>query len=100
MLALFISLTEKLGPLGREKNPQVAAFWGFVTGGIGLGIYLLSFIDFVIAFGGSLVIMFFAGTFVGDAFTAGIVGGIFAGIYGYFRTVASNEKRQQLKNLT
>jgi hypothetical protein len=46
----LFSIADQLEPLDDIKNPFVAAACGFLFGGIGLGLYLRSFKDFLIPF--------------------------------------------------
>lgn len=85
MIEQMEALFKKLGPLKAEKSPAVAAVWGFFLGGIGLGIYLLSFIDFIIP----ILVGFFIIYVAGDP--GWFVGALVASAYGYFRVSASNE---------
>jgi hypothetical protein len=80
-------LMQKLPPLGRKTNPGVAAFWGFMFGGIALGIYFRSFIDFVVPLGIAVALTVVAGPI-------GWLGGaLCATFWGYFRSQDSNERR-------
>lgn len=78
---------EKLPVLNSQKNPVVACIVGLFFGAIGIGIYLQSFSDFLIP-----LLVFIVLTIVMPGFGAA-PGWIFAGLYGYFRVVNSNERR-------
>ena len=47
MLSETFKMMDRLAPLHKSKSPGAAAVLGFVLGGVGLGIYLRSFIDFL-----------------------------------------------------
>jgi hypothetical protein len=72
--------------LRRKRNPTTAAIIGFCFGGIGLGIYFASFIDFLIP------IVITIGMFAVLSQFGVIAGAIVAATWGYFRAVRSNEK--------
>lgn len=91
------NLAEKLWnsfPTLRRTNPQVAAALGFFFGGIGLGIYFRSFVDFIaplaIAIVASLIVIKLGGAEVGLGW---LVGAIIASLYGYSRSRDSNKRR-------
>lgn len=70
-----------------DKSPDLAAFLAFLGGGIALGIYFRSMIDFFIpvAIAVALSVVF------GDA---GFFGGaLVACLYGFFRAQDSNQRR-------
>lgn len=80
------NLMKKLPTLGRETNPGLAAFLGFILGGIALGIYFRSFIDFIVPIGIAVVLTVAVGDF-------GWLGGaILASMWGFFRSQESNER--------
>ncbi len=84
MTQLLTFLVEKLPPFDGHKNPTVAAVLGFLFGGVGLGIYLRSFVDCLVP----VLIMLFLANTVPDL---GVLGGsIVASLWGYFRVVYSN----------
>jgi hypothetical protein len=73
-------------PLGKVRSPATAAVIGFLFGGLGLGIYFRSFIDFIIP----IAVVIFASAFL---HAAGVVGGaVAASCWGYFRALNSNAK--------
>jgi hypothetical protein len=79
-------------PLKSEKNPGTASLWGFLLGGIGLGIYFRSFADFILASAVWLVFFFvFVGFINLPTLFMGILNGVIIGTYGYFRALTSNE---------
>ncbi len=86
-------LFEHMPPLNGAKNPQLAAVLGFFFGGIGLGIYFMSFVDFLIPI--LISILLFAvlqGLASMDTTIAWLVGAIIAGLWGFFRVVNSNNR--------
>lgn len=88
MIEGMLKIFDRLAPLGRRKNSQVAAVVGFLTGGIGLGVYLVSFVDVVIPIGVVIVL-----TAVNVAPEVGwLAGAIVASIYGYLRVESSNAR--------
>jgi hypothetical protein len=84
-------LLDNLETLHSRKNPQIAALWGVLLGGIGLGIYFRSVIDALVPIGLFVVIFAIYGADV--AFVASIV---VAGIYGYVRAVHSNMRLDRI----
>lgn len=88
MIEKIFAVLDKLPPLKKEKNPNLAAIIGFLFGGIGLLIYGFSFIDMLI--GISITILVWL-SFQGIDPLLGYFGGmIVAGLYGYFRALSSN----------
>ncbi len=83
-------LIERLPPLKRRREPSVAAVWGFLFGGIGLGIYFRSWIDFFFP-----VVIWLCLSIV--ALPTGeillLLAPVFCAIYGYFRAETSNRRR-------
>ena len=79
-------LIEFLPPLKEKRNPTSAAIIGALTGGVGLGIYFKSFIDFLMPIG-VVALAFVAFNEIGA-----IGGAAVAGLYGYFRATTSNNK--------
>lgn len=82
----FTETSEQLPALKRKRNPTTAAIIGFCFGGIGLGIYFASFIDFIIP------IMIAIGMLTVLSQVGWLGGAIVAALWGYFRAVSSNEK--------
>jgi hypothetical protein len=73
-----------------DKNPGMAAVIGFVTGGIGLSIYLRSFIDALVP------IVLYVAVFIAYEQAAAfgpLLGAIVSGVYGYARVQNSNTRR-------
>lgn len=77
-------------PLAARKDPQIAAFLGFMTGGVGVGLYFRSFIDCLIP----LALVFAIGLTVPltplEDTMAVLLGAVVAACYGYFRASCSN----------
>ena len=83
---------EKMPPLLKERNPRVAALVGFLFGGIGLGIYFRTFVDFALPFLFSFVALMILGPVIGDLGKgAWLIVGAIGSVYGYYRTITSNE---------
>jgi hypothetical protein len=82
-------MADKMQPLKARKSPAAAAVIGFAFGGIGLGIYFGTLLDFVVPFI-LLVILFFM------AFPTGGVALLFlpflCALWGYKRADASNAR--------
>lgn len=88
MIEKIFAVLDKLPPLNKEKNPNLAAIIGFFFGGIGLLVYGFSFTDMLI--GISITILVWL-SFQGIDPLLGYFGGmIVAGLYGYFRALSSN----------
>jgi hypothetical protein len=88
MVEVITRLLSKLPPLGRETNPNLACALGFLFGGVGLGIYFRSFVDFVIPI--AIVITGLVAYSALGAF--GVLGGaVIAALYGYYRSRTSNQ---------
>jgi hypothetical protein len=79
----------KLPRLHTKKNPTWALVIGFLTGGIGLGIYLRSFVDMLIP----IVLYFGVLAFSQQAQVLGwTLGPMVVAVYGYFRVQESNDR--------
>ncbi len=89
MWEAFLNLLKTMGPLSKKLDPSVAVVVGLIFGGIGLGIYLKSIVDFVIPI---IIAVIFVGVW-GDP--GWFVGACLAGAYGYFRVKTSNEMLEQ-----
>jgi hypothetical protein len=84
---------DMLPVLNDNKDPGKAAVIGFVTGGIGLSIYLRSFIDALVP------IVLYVAVFVVYEQAAAfgpLLGAIVSGVYGYARVQNSNTRRTPL----
>lgn len=81
-----MAIWSKVPPVARPTNANVAAIIGLLIGGIGLGIYFRNVLDFLVP----IAIAVILGLVIGDI---GILGGIIlAGLYGYLRSIESNER--------
>jgi Kef-type K+ transport system membrane component KefB len=83
----FFGFLDKLPILNSRKSPIGACIIGLFFGSIGVGIYLQSLTDFLIP-----LLVFIVLAVIIPGFGA-LPGWIFAGLYGYFRVVNSNERR-------
>ena len=90
MIDAIFSVLDKLPPLRKEKNPNLAAAIGFMFGGIGLLFYGFAFIDMLFALG--LFVLLFVVLQGIDPSIGFLVGAIISGLYGYFRALSSNKK--------
>jgi len=86
MLDGIENFMKKLPAIGRSTNPNLAAIFGFLLGGVALGIYFRSFIDFIVPIGIAILLVLL----VGDI--AWIGGAIVASVWGFFRSQESNER--------
>lgn len=82
-------LLEMLPPLKARKDPGVASAIGFLTGGIGLGVYFRSFIDVLVPVVLYIVLTITSAQVLGLGW---IAGAIVAGYYGYVRAFSSNAR--------
>jgi hypothetical protein len=85
----LFSIADQLEPLNGIKNPFVAAACGFLFGGIGLGLYLKSFKDFLIPFA-LLFAVAILGVPTGEALMLAVP--FIWAAYGYYRVKTSNAK--------
>jgi hypothetical protein len=90
---LLTDLFSKLPALRKDKSPGMAAVLGFLFGGVGLGLYLWSFIDFL--FPVVIVIAVSVAASSLASHSGYLIGAVIAGFYGYFRVQASNEARKK-----
>ena len=88
MFDKLFSLIEKLQPLRKKKNPNVAAALAFFFGIIGMLIYGMSFIDIV--FGIVFVLVATVTLGQADPVLGFLVGMLVGAIYSYFRVLSSN----------
>jgi hypothetical protein len=86
MLDSIVKLMDRLPPIYAEKNANLACVLGLLFGGIGLGIYFRSVVDFVLPIGIALAMTVVAGDL------GWVAGAIVASLYGYFRAVSSNAR--------
>jgi hypothetical protein len=84
-----LGVADKMEPLPAKKDPVIAAFAGFVLGGVGLGAYLRTWPDFFIPCLILLTLMVLSLPLGGlPMFFAPF----FMAIYGYRRVKASNDR--------
>jgi hypothetical protein len=94
MFDLLVKGLAKLPVLEKDRRPNVAAAIGFFFGGIGLGIYFRSFIDFVLPIAISILLVVASKQLGAGLASVGWIGGaIIASLYGYYRAQYSNEAR-------
>jgi len=86
MLTGIENMLRQLPPPAKQRDANVASIIGFLFGGIGLAIYLRTFVDLVLPLGIGLLI--FAIYPSGASVLAGCV---IAALYGYFRVKIANE---------
>jgi hypothetical protein len=80
------SVLRWLPPLKQRKNPTAACVIGFLTGGVGLGLYFWSVVDVLIPVAIALLLL----TVIGPA---GVLGGaLVAALYGYARAATANDR--------
>ena len=92
MFSAITELMSKLPPLKRKKEPTLASFLDLCWGGFGIGLYLWSFIDFVLATGSWIAVwvVLLQGLHLNVYFVA-FCNSLFQATYGYFRVLSSNE---------
>ena len=90
-----LGVAEKLEPLKSKKDPVIAAIAGFAGGGVLLGLYLQSWVDFFVPFIMMLVVWIIAIP-TGEILSFFIP--VFWAVYGFRRAKSSNAKLEQLQN--
>ncbi len=93
MWDLITKLLDKLPALRARKNPGLAALLGVLFGGVGLGLYFWSFVDFLVP----LVIVIALTLSFGATKVAAIGwlgGAVIAGGWGFLRAQNSNTRLQ------
>lgn len=85
---------DALPPLHARKNPGLACLLGLLLGGLGLGIYFRSIVDFVIPIGFTILAILLVGD---PGFWGGVV---IAALWGFFRAVNSNERLERESRVT
>lgn len=102
-MTVFIKPPSYLPPTRKERNPVTAAIIGFLFGGIGLGLYFKSVIDFLIPVGFAVATAVVAAAASAPS-SAGFLGGcMIAARWGYYRARQSNARlatRRLCKSLT
>lgn len=90
-----------LSPLSARKSPNLAAFLGFLFGGIGIGLYFWSFIDALIPLAIVLALTFAVDQLAAvDAIVGLLTGAIVAALYGYLRASDSNRRLAETEAAT
>lgn len=84
-----LTVLNKLPVLKKRRLPSLAFAIGFLFGGVGLGLYFRSFIDFLAPIAVILALSL-AGYGVGSG--GYLVGAFIAGLYGAFRAANSNDR--------
>lgn len=92
-MGTLMDILKSLPALRKQRNPTAAAIWGFLLGGIGLGLYFGSLLDFVFPILAAIIIGAVLKT------TGWIVGAALVGIYGYVRASSSNAKIAEAKKV-
>ena len=91
MLSETFKMLDRLAPLHKPKSAGLAAVLGFLFGGIGLGIYLRSFVDFLFPLGLVIAASVLSTGFASlDPQVGVLAGAIVASLWGYFRVENSN----------
>lgn len=85
----LMNLVRSLPVLKKYRSPTASAFWGFILGGIGLGLYFGSLLDFIFPI---LAIIVLASVLKVGGW---LVGAALVGLYGYIRASASNARIAQ-----
>ena len=80
---------ENLPPLKQPKDPIIAAMCGLFTGGVGLGLYLESWLDFWVPFV-ALIVLGIVAIPTGEMLM--YLAPVLWAMYGYRRAKSSNEK--------
>jgi hypothetical protein len=88
----LVKQLDKLPVLSRRRNPVWALVIGFLTGGVGLGVYLRSFIDVMIPPILTVVATYVSAKALGLGW---LLGPAVAAAYGYARVENSNARRDQ-----
>jgi hypothetical protein len=94
MLEMIYRALKELPALRSRKSPEKAALIGFLLGGIGLGVYFLSFIDFIFPVAIVMALVLGFNTFAAFGWLGGAV---LASVYGYVRARSSNDKLEEVR---
>jgi hypothetical protein len=93
MESLIVKALGGLPTLRKEKKPGRAALIGFAFGGIGLGLYFRSFIDFLVPVATLVAVAAISKAAASGLASAGWLGGAaLAGVYGFYRAQDSNKR--------
>lgn len=91
-MTIFMKPPERMRPLRKECKPANAAIIGFLFGGIGLGLYFKSVIDFLIPVGFTVATAIAAAMTTGQAGLGFLSGAMIAARWGYYRARQSNAR--------
>ncbi|MGC1199352.1 MAG: hypothetical protein WA882_20835 [Geitlerinemataceae cyanobacterium] len=86
MMDLINEFLNNLPPLKERKDSNIAAILGFLFGGIGIGLYFKSAVDFLVP---CFIWLVLTAVLPGIGTLAGAV---ICGLWGYFRVENSNGK--------
>jgi hypothetical protein len=90
---MLIKAVGALPTLRKPKKPGVAAAIGFLFGGIGLGLYFRSFIDFLLPLAAAFALVVTSSAIGSKLASVGWLGGAaLVGVYGFFRAQDSNRR--------
>jgi hypothetical protein len=90
---MIIKAVEALPTLRKPKKPGAAAAIGFLFGGIGLGLYFRSFIDFLLPLAAAFALVLTSSALGSKLTSVGWLGGAaLVGVYGFFRAQDSNKR--------
>jgi hypothetical protein len=87
---VILDLFDRLPVLSQKRNPAVALVLGLALGGIGLGIYLRSWLDAIFPV---VVIILLSAKFQGGGVAWGAA---IAGVWGCMRVLSSNRQLEAL----
>ena len=82
------------GQYAKKKSPLIAAILGFLFNGVGLGIYLRSWLDFLVPVAISILIAILSGGILV------VVSPFFCAFYGFIRAKSSNAELTQPQKKT
>lgn len=90
---MLIRAVGALPTLRKPKRPGVAAAIGFLFGGVGLGLYFRSFIDFLLPLAAVFAVLLTSAAIESKLGSAGwLAGAVLVGVYGFFRAQDSNAR--------
>jgi hypothetical protein len=91
-MTIFMKPPERMRPLHEEHKPANAAIVGFLFGGIGLGLYFRSWIDFLAPVGFTVATAVVAAMTTQQAGLGYLSGCLIAARWGYYRARQSNAR--------
>jgi hypothetical protein len=91
-MTVFVKPPSYLPPMREKINPVTAGIIGFLFGGIGLGLYFKSIIDFFIPVGFAVATTIIAVAVSAPSSTGYLSGCIIAARWGYYRARQSNAR--------